>query len=138
MTPIRLRPATIADVDDAAVLRVLRSAVADARVIVAAAITDGICLVAHDDGVVVGCVCVSRAGADGWTISAIAVAQDHRGMGIGRLLVTGALERLESRSLYAETDGDAVEFYRQLGFAVSSLGEKYPGVERFACRLASG
>lgn len=33
----------------------------------------------------------------------------------------------------AETDADAVEFYRKYGFKIKSLGEKYPGVERFLC-----
>ncbi len=36
--------------------------------------------------------------------------------------------------LQAETDRDAVGFYGKAGFTVTSLGEKYPGVERFACR----
>ena len=35
----------------------------------------------------------------------------------------------------AETDRDAVEFYWSSGFKVTSLGEKYPGVERFLCEL---
>ena len=35
----------------------------------------------------------------------------------------------------AETDRDAVEFYRRVGFEVESLGEQYPGTERFLCRL---
>ena len=34
----------------------------------------------------------------------------------------------------AETHIDAVPFYRQCGFEVESLGELWPGVERFACR----
>lgn len=33
----------------------------------------------------------------------------------------------------AETDEEAVNFYRSIGFEVYSLGEKYPGVERFRC-----
>ncbi|WP_239984546.1 hypothetical protein [Lentibacillus sediminis] len=33
----------------------------------------------------------------------------------------------------AETDKDAVVFYQNLGFQITSLGEKYPGVERFLC-----
>lgn len=37
--------------------------------------------------------------------------------------------------LIAETDRDAVEFYRKYGFEIHSLGEKYPGVDRFHCRL---
>jgi hypothetical protein len=35
----------------------------------------------------------------------------------------------------AETDADAVDFYRAIGFAVENLGERYPGVERRRCRL---
>ena len=31
----------------------------------------------------------------------------------------------------AETDKEAVEFYKKIGFQVKSLGEKYPGIERF-------
>jgi len=37
----------------------------------------------------------------------------------------------------AETDKDAVDFYKKYGFKALSLGEKYPGVERFACVLES-
>ena len=33
----------------------------------------------------------------------------------------------------AETDKDAVNFYKRYGFSIISLGEKYPGVERFYC-----
>ncbi|NYE04281.1 ribosomal protein S18 acetylase RimI-like enzyme [Bacillus niacini] len=36
-------------------------------------------------------------------------------------------------SVHAETDSDAVEFYRKYGFKITSLGEKYPGVERLLC-----
>jgi ribosomal protein S18 acetylase RimI-like enzyme len=35
----------------------------------------------------------------------------------------------------AETHKDAVEFYRKYGFKITSLGEKYLGVERFLCKL---
>jgi ribosomal protein S18 acetylase RimI-like enzyme len=34
---------------------------------------------------------------------------------------------------FAETDEEAVEFYRNIGFSIQSLGEKYPGVDRFKC-----
>lgn len=36
----------------------------------------------------------------------------------------------------AETDKDAVGFYKKNGFTITSLGEKYPGVERFDCTLS--
>lgn len=140
MGPISIRLATMADADDLAMVQLLRSAVTSRGLgaVVAAAITTGVCLVAHGDGALVGCICVSNGVPHGWTVSAIAVAEDHRRRGIGRQLVTDAMERLGSQSLNAETDRDAVDFYRHLGFAVSSLGEKYPGVERFACHLEGG
>ncbi len=39
--------------------------------------------------------------------------------------------------IVAETDRSALGFYVALGFTMTSLGEKYPGVERFLVRLAA-
>lgn len=36
---------------------------------------------------------------------------------------------IDQLPIVAETDIDSVGFYRQLGFVVTTLGEKYPGVE---------
>jgi hypothetical protein len=36
--------------------------------------------------------------------------------------------------IVAETDGEALGFYVANGFDVTSLGEKYPGVDRFTVR----
>ncbi|GAA0394735.1 hypothetical protein GCM10008933_26940 [Paenibacillus motobuensis] len=38
--------------------------------------------------------------------------------------------------IIAETDQDAIGFYSKIGFEIHSLGEKYPGVERFQCILS--
>ncbi|PFE51898.1 GNAT family N-acetyltransferase, partial [Bacillus cereus] len=35
----------------------------------------------------------------------------------------------------AETDKEAVGFYKKCNFKIESLGEKYPGIERFYCYL---
>ena len=43
----------------------------------------------------------------------------------------------DAQWIEAETDADAVGFYEQVGFTVTSLGESYPGVERFRCVRAS-
>ena len=40
----------------------------------------------------------------------------------------------EYTSIVAETDHEAVDFYRRYVFFITSLGEKYPGVERFLCQ----
>lgn len=69
------------------------------------------------------------------TLRHIVVRQDHRGMDIGREMIQALCRRYSLKELAAETDRDAVTFYRKAGFEVDSLGEKYPGVERFRCRL---
>lgn len=51
---------------------------------------------------------------------------------ISELLHNGGLRKIQ-----AETDQEAVGFYRKAGFVITSLGEKYPGVERFSCFFES-
>lgn len=66
----------------------------------------------------------------------IAVDEHKRKRGIGRRMIDELLAvGNHLTELTAETDHDAVEFYRRYGFNIQSLGEKYPGVERFYCRL---
>ena len=48
-------------------------------------------------------------------------------------MVKGVIEE-GLQALYSETDQESVDFYRASGFAVTSLGEKHPGIERFSCR----
>lgn len=65
----------------------------------------------------------------------IAVNEHKRNCGIGRRMID-ELRMLENLTeLTAETDLEAVGFYRKYGFEIQSLGEKYPSVERFHCRL---
>lgn len=76
-----------------------------------------------------------RLTQDEATILQIAVAPAHQGKSLGRKMIDHVLEHHPVRLLRAETDRDAVGFYRTLGFRVTPLGEKYPGVERFICQL---
>ncbi len=62
-------------------------------------------------------------------ITALAVLADRRRQGFARALIFGACAHLGLRAVAAETDADAVDFYRATGFAVESRGE------RFRCRL---
>ncbi|GMA60765.1 GNAT family N-acetyltransferase [Alicyclobacillus fastidiosus] len=65
----------------------------------------------------------------------IAVDEHKRNCGIGRRMIDELLMLENLFELTAETDRDAVGFYSKYGFEIQSLGEKYPGVERFHCRL---
>lgn len=63
----------------------------------------------------------------------IAVAPDERNQGYGRAMILEALGETSPTAIIAETDEDAIDFYRNIGFTVESAGEAYPGVERFKC-----
>lgn len=70
-------------------------------------------------------------------IIAIATKSNKRKMGIGTAMISAYVENNKNiRILTAETDWEAVDFYKNYGFNILSLGEKYPGVERFHCTLS--
>lgn len=70
------------------------------------------------------------------TIRHIAVRRDQRGKGIGRKMISEIFRNYNLHNVIAETDKDAVKFYRKIGFTIQSLGEKYPGTERFLCQVS--
>ena len=85
------------------------------------------------DGRPVGILGVEGNDEGRGVIRHIAVSPTVRRSGVGRAMIDEAMRDLGLRSLVAETDEDAVGFYRSCGFTVRSLGHKYPGVERFFC-----
>jgi len=70
-------------------------------------------------------------------ITHISVKPEFRGKGFGRVLISELLNKENPKEVTVETDDDAVEFYRHIGFVINSLGEKYPGVERYSCSFKS-
>lgn len=84
------------------------------------------------EGELVGCVGVEISGDEG-VLHCIAVKPEARRQCLGRQMLDELGARLELAKLSAETDCEAVDFYRRCGFQVESLGEKYPEVERFRC-----
>ncbi len=86
-------------------------------------------------GTPVACIGLESNGRDEAIITALAVLPEWRRQGFATSLVFGACEQLGLRALEAESDADAVEFYRTIGFAVASLGERHLKVERYRCRL---
>ena len=82
-----------------------------------------------------GIIALGNTAAPTVTISNLGVDPGCRRRQIGTCMVEYVAALHRSAALQAETDGDAVEFYRKLGFRVESLGAKYAGVERFLCTL---
>ncbi|MBU7595841.1 GNAT family N-acetyltransferase (plasmid) [Metabacillus halosaccharovorans] len=80
---------------------------------------------------IIGCIGIEIISFNECVIKHIAVSSEHRGKGIGSRMIEFLSE--EFTLITAETDKDAVDFYRKYGFSITSLGEKYPGVERFLC-----
>lgn len=64
----------------------------------------------------------------------IAVKLKYQNCGIGRKLVDFILSQFSVDCMIAETDDDAVGFYRKCGFAVTLAGEVY-GSKRYFCKL---
>lgn len=89
---------------------------------------------AHDGGPPLGVIGVRLDGAQG-EILHIAVSPAWERRGLGRWMVESVRAAHPEVAVWsAQTDDDAVGFYRALGFAVLDLGEGDPGVRRCSCR----
>jgi len=86
-------------------------------------------------GTPIACLGLEPRGSDEADIRSLAVLPRWRRQGLARGLLFGACEELGLRALEAETDADAIAFYRATGFVVESRGERSPGVAPFRCRL---
>lgn len=67
------------------------------------------------------------------TIKHISVLEEFRKQGIARKLVQYVIDYFSLKELYAETDKDAVGFYRSLGFKCEEFSTEY-GI-RYKCYL---
>ncbi|PFS59306.1 GNAT family N-acetyltransferase [Bacillus cereus] len=81
------------------------------------------------------CIGIEIIGVNKARICHIAVVPQYRYKGIALQMIKEVLRIHQLTYVEAETDKEAVEFYKKIGFQVKSLGEKYPGVERFQCYL---
>jgi len=88
----------------------------------------------HEDELV-GCIGIQLTSSSACEIKHIAVLPSFRGKAIGKQMVEFVISEYRLHRLFAETDMEAVDFYRRLGFSIVSLGEKYVGVERFYCEI---
>jgi N-acetylglutamate synthase-like GNAT family acetyltransferase len=66
-------------------------------------------------------------------ITHLAVLPDVRTQGTGSQLINYVTTSLELNKIRAETDQDAVGFYRACEFETEEIKSQYPGVRRFRC-----
>lgn len=86
------------------------------------------------EGNFIGCIGIGQKGIEQLEITHLAVSPIDREAGTGKELVEWIFHIYGPKVMIAETDSEAVGFYSKLGFEIHSLGEKYPGVERFLCK----
>jgi ribosomal protein S18 acetylase RimI-like enzyme len=65
-------------------------------------------------------------------IRSIAVVPTWRNLGLGRTLIDALAQRMGAERVVAETDDDAVGFYRRCGFTVEDAPSKF-GRPRYWC-----
>ena len=87
----------------------------------------------EEAGEKIGIIGFRPSGEGEITITHIAVAPNSRGAGYGRGMLLELMVREKPGVVVAETDEEAVDFYRAVGFAVVSLGFGSAGLERFRC-----
>ena len=87
------------------------------------------------NGMICGAIILKHTGGAAFEIMSIATHPDYRKQGVGAKLVAFAASTPGCTVIQAETDDDAVGFYRKCGFQIESLGEKYPGIVRYLCSL---
>lgn len=66
------------------------------------------------------------------TILDIAVKPEHRGQGIGSKLIDFIFNSFNAQNITAETDDDAIGFYKKYGFAVAKTETKF-NTKRYIC-----
>ncbi|MFB9325132.1 GNAT family N-acetyltransferase [Paenibacillus aurantiacus] len=88
-----------------------------------------------DESGLVGLIGIREERLGEYELLHLAVSPNERSRGIGSGMITEWMQTRQAAQLTAETDAEAVHFYEKAGFRIISLGEKYPGVERFRCVL---
>lgn len=68
-------------------------------------------------------------------INHIAVKEERRNTGIGRNMINSCLLDYEISEIEVETDNDALDFYKKLGFNVVNTEYKYDNVKRYTLKL---
>ncbi|WP_276352379.1 GNAT family N-acetyltransferase [Cohnella caldifontis] len=85
------------------------------------------------DGEIIGVIGYRSLPDEGIYIRHLSVDPEYRGLGYGRGMILELIDLIKPKKIKLETDDDAVDFYRSIGFEITSLGQKYPHAERYEC-----
>lgn len=87
-----------------------------------------------DGNKISGIIVVQKIEGETYEIIDIAVDKHHRGQGIASKLINYVIENLGIKTLFAETDDDAVGFYEKYGFKTEIIKNKE--YTRYKCTLS--
>ncbi|MBP2100714.1 GNAT family N-acetyltransferase [Enterococcus rivorum] len=82
-----------------------------------------------------GIIIIEQKDAQTIIIQGIACELTFRNQGIGRKMVNYIIDICQPTTILAETDDDAIDFYKKLGFNMEMQKEKYPENTRYLCKL---
>jgi ribosomal protein S18 acetylase RimI-like enzyme len=83
-----------------------------------------------------GIIVLDISDVDKVIIHDIAVLNNYQCKAIGGSLISHCISVFKPYQIIAETDDDAVGFYRKFGFDILALGDKYgAGIVRYKCTL---
>lgn len=85
------------------------------------------------EGEVIGVIGVRMSEESILHILHLSVHPDYRSLGYGRGILMEIIELKKPEQLITEIEEESVDFYRNVGFTVVSLGEQSLGIERFQC-----
>ncbi|WP_237690670.1 GNAT family N-acetyltransferase [Paenibacillus caui] len=87
----------------------------------------------QEEGETIGLIGFEMNAAGTLIIRHISVYPEFRNQGFGRGLILEALMEQSPDTIAAEVDEEAADFYRNIGFTVTSVGPDHSGNERFKC-----
>lgn len=92
--------------------------------------------VCESEGEKVGLLALNKSDR-GNEIKGIAVSEKHRCHGIGKFMIYQVMESEQLKTLAAQTDDDAIGFYRKCGFIGDRFVTEYPdgSFVRYNCSL---
>ncbi|AMD87609.1 hypothetical protein AXF14_08450 [Actinomyces radicidentis] len=78
-----------------------------------------------------------RAVGEDVVLEYLAVLEEHQHEGLASRLIDALRRRHPGSAVHAETDDDAIGFYRRLGFGTGPgpVDPRWPGTRRYTCRL---